>query len=226
MALKPVIDTLDGVSPAVREHYTAKDGKYHLTLEGEHPDTARVKEFRDSAITAAKERDALKAKFEGIDPATVAADKAKLADYEKAKPNERIAELEAKLAAANASANSSILKDAVTGAFVRAGGRLDAADFVLQKAGDRLAVENGVVVGKGFDPSRPGVRLDVDGFIALMVREHGFAFKPSGGGGANPSPGGGGPSRANELVDPTPQQLGEHAAAIKAGRVKVRYSNS
>lgn len=88
MALKPVIDTLDGLPSAVREHYTkADDGKFRLTLDGEHPAEARVKEFRDSAIAAVKERDALKSKFDGIDPDTVKADRSKLAAFEQAKPS-------------------------------------------------------------------------------------------------------------------------------------------
>jgi hypothetical protein len=67
--------------------------------------------------------------------------------------------------------------------------------------------------------------MTVDGFIAMQIRQSDFAFHPSSGGGANPQPGGS-PSRANELVDPTDQQLGQYAYDIKAGKLKVRYSNS
>jgi hypothetical protein len=47
----------------------------------------------------------------------------KLTEYENARPNELIAELEAKLAAAQATTNAAALKDAVTSAFIKAGGR-------------------------------------------------------------------------------------------------------
>jgi hypothetical protein len=50
-------------------------------------------------------------------------------------------------------------------------------------------------------------------------------FLPSNGGGANPKPGGGGPSGGKELRNPTPQQLGEHGAAIRDGKIRVVYDN-
>jgi hypothetical protein len=227
MALKFVIDSLDGLPPAVREHYSkAEDGKFRLTLDGDHPDAGRVKEFRESAIAAIKERDALKTRFDGIDPDVVKADKAKLTAFETSKPNERIAELEGKLSAMQASANASILSNAVRTAFLATGGRPDAAEYIATKAASQFTVdETGGLVGKGFDPSKPGEKLTIEGFIAIQLRESPFAFKPSSGGGTPANPGAN-PSRSNELVDPTPQQLGAHAADIRAGRVKVRYSNS
>jgi hypothetical protein len=225
MALKFVIDSLDGLPPAVREHYTQKDGKYHLTMDGEHPDTGRVKEFRESAIAAIKERDTLKTRFEGIDPDVVRTDKAKLTAYETAKPNERIAELESKLATMQASASANVLNNAVRTAFLATGGRPDAADYIATKAASQFTVDDsGGIVGKSFDPTKPGEKLTIEGFVALQVRESPFAFKPSSGGGTPPNPGAT-PSRSNELRNPTPNQLGDPAtaAAIKAGRLKVVY---
>jgi hypothetical protein len=138
VALKFVVDSLDGLPPAVREHYVEKDGKFCLSYEGEHPDTTRVAEFRANNIKLTKDL----ARFEGIDPDKVKTDGVKLAAYENARPNERIAELEAKLAAAQSSANASLLKDAVTAAFIKAGGRANAVDFIVAKANERLGVEN------------------------------------------------------------------------------------
>jgi hypothetical protein len=76
-----------------------------------------------------------------------------------------------------------------------------------------------------FDPNRPGEKLTVESFVAVQVRESDFAFHPSSGGGANPRPGAGsGRSGLPELVNPTPQQLGERGADILAGKVKVVYT--
>lgn len=69
MALKVVLDALDGVDDAVKPFYTEQDGKFVLAVEGvdDHPDVAnlksaygRTKEDRDKAKQAA---DALKARI-------------------------------------------------------------------------------------------------------------------------------------------------------------------
>ena len=88
MAVKYVIDRLEEVSAPLREHYVKGEGdKFYLATQGDHP---KVAEFREKNV-------ALMKKFEGIDPEIVAADRVKLAELEKAKPNERIAALEAEL---------------------------------------------------------------------------------------------------------------------------------
>jgi hypothetical protein len=231
MALKYIVDTLDGMSPAVREHYSkADDGKFRLTLDGGHPDTGRLAEFRDTNIGLKKTVDDLTAKFDGIDPVAVKAVATKLAEYETAKPNDRIAALESQLAEANKRANGAVLKDTVLSRFFPAGGRASAADFILSKAEKLFAVEGGAVVGSVFDPDNPGTKLTVDRFIELQLREADFAFKPSSGSGSAPARGLA--ARANhsgvkELRNPTPQQLGAAgtAADIKAGKLKVVYDH-
>lgn len=68
MALKTLLESIEGVDDAVKALYTEKDGKFILSLEGvdEHPDVAnlksayeRTKSDRDAARA---ERDALKSK--------------------------------------------------------------------------------------------------------------------------------------------------------------------
>jgi hypothetical protein len=231
MALKYTVDTLDGLSPAVRGHYTkADDGKFQLTLDGGHPDTARVAEFRDNNVKLTKERDDLLARFDGIDPAAVKATAAKLAALEQAKPDERIAALESQLAAANKRANEGVLKDAVSGAFLKSGGRPAASDYILSKAEKLFTVAaDGTLVSSAFDPDQPGVKLTVAAFINQQLKESSFAFQPSSGSGADPrrSTGGGNRSGAKELRNPTPQQLGDAAtaAAIRRGELKVVYDH-
>ena len=52
----------------LREHYTkADDSKFKLTLDGEPSESARVKEFRDSAIASKKALDELRTKYDGVD---------------------------------------------------------------------------------------------------------------------------------------------------------------
>lgn len=111
----------------------------------------------------------------------------------------------------------------MTDKFLKAGGRPNALDFMVTKAKDVFTVENGVPVGKVFDPNNPGQKLTLEGFINLQVKEADFAFLPSQGGGANPKPGAGGRPGVNELRNPTPSQLGDPAvgAAIRRGELKV-----
>jgi hypothetical protein len=218
--LRFVIEKIEDVATSLREHYTkGDDGKFRLSLDGEHPDTARVAEFRANNIKLTKDL----ARFEGIDPDKAKAESAELTELKKAKPDEKIAALEAKLAEAQGRADASVLKSAITDAFIRAGGRAEATEFMTTKATSLFAVENGVLVGRTFDPNRPGEKLSVDGFIAAQVRESAFAFKPSSGGGADPKPAGGQPG-GKRLVNPTPQELGANAAAIARGDIKVDYT--
>src|SRR5205809_8079866 len=99
MALKFAIDKLDDVAEPFREHYVKDGDKSYLATQGDHP---KVVQFRENNIKLTKEVEELrplKTKFEGIDPAAVAADRAKLAELAEAKPDARIAELETQLAA-------------------------------------------------------------------------------------------------------------------------------
>src|SRR5436309_3119324 len=81
--LKSIIDNLVEVPGNMREFYTARgDGKWEVSLDGEPSGfvaAEKLAEFRDGnrALNAK-----LKA-FDGIDPATVTATAAKLADLEK-----------------------------------------------------------------------------------------------------------------------------------------------
>jgi hypothetical protein len=95
----------------------------------------------------------------------------------------------------------------VSAAFLAAGGQPEAVDLIVVKApadADKL----------------PEWLQD-----AAVSKELGFAFRPSSGGGAQSSPRLG-VSSGNELRDPTPQQLGQHAKDIAAGKLTVVYSNS
>jgi hypothetical protein len=73
MALKTVIETLDGVDDAVQQFYAQDDsGNYVLQVEGvdQHPEVANLKSAYERTKadkkTAADERDALKARVEGL----------------------------------------------------------------------------------------------------------------------------------------------------------------
>src|SRR5262249_25005383 len=116
--------------------------------------------------------------FEGIDPTTVAATAVKLADLEqrfagiepeeykalKARPDlsSRVTELEAQLASEKAatttarqSADAAVFRSKVADAFVAAGGRPEALDFMIAKAQEQFTVKNGALTTTEFSTRRP-----------------------------------------------------------------------
>jgi hypothetical protein len=232
MALKVVLDTLDGVPAGLRDHYTkANDGKFHLTLDGEPP---KLTEFRNTNIELLKERDALKAKFDGIDPEVAKADRAKVLDLEKTNPDARLKVLEAELATEKAirietqrKADRSRVRDVLRVRATAAGVLPAAMDMLLDKAEPQFVMDGDVVKAKPntFSPTRPGEPLSVDEWMTGALKDLGFLFGRSNGGGSDGRPGGGsGGDGKTVLRDPTPQQLGEHAKAIAAGEMRIVYS--
>lgn len=196
------------------------------------PDDPKLAEFRDKNIALLKELDDFKSRFDGIDPVAVAADRTKLAELEKAKPHERIVELETQLASektarldAQKRADAHAIESKISDAFLKAGGQPKARTFIVAQAAPLFTIENGVLKGTKFSPLRPGEPMSLDEFILLQTRENSFAFMPSQGGGANPGQGGGGTSGVKELRDPSPQELGRYASDIAAGKVRVVYSS-
>jgi hypothetical protein len=225
MALKPILDTLDGLPPALREHYSkADDGKFKLALEGGHPDTARLAEFRDNNIKLTHSL----AKFDGVDPEEYKSLKAKAG----AGDAPDVAALRTELATEKAArldaqkrADNFLIESMIADAFLKAGGVPKARGFIIGLAKDQFSVEGGKLKGRSFSPDRPGEPLSVDEFVTLQTRENSYLFAASSGGGADPKRGGGGTSSVKELRDPSPSDLGRYASEISAGRLKVVYSS-
>jgi len=217
---------------------------------------ARLIEFRDTNVNLLKEVEPLRKIKEAlgdVDPATAKSTAAELAALKAsgvAKPGDIATQIQAAVQAAmepvvkeNAALKSSwqadreradagTLRTAIGEHFTKAGGVADALDFVLGRAKGIFVVENGVAktAPNVFSADKPGEPLSISEWMAKMVKESSFAFKPSTGGGASPqSPGGGaGAVKPGQivLIDPTPQQLGEHAKDIAAGKMVVRHSQT
>jgi len=84
MKLKKVLDSLEGLDEALHGLYEKQGDKYMLQIEDDDS-KAKIKEFRQSAIDAQKERDALKAeleKFKDVDPDKYREAMSKLQDLE------------------------------------------------------------------------------------------------------------------------------------------------
>jgi hypothetical protein len=193
-------------------------------------DDPKLAEFRDKNIALLKELDDLKKAYEGIDPVAVPVALARLAELEKAKPNERISALEAELAtektahaASRKQADASLIETKLSDAFLKVGGRPEARGFIVAAAAGQFTVENGVLKGTQFSPSRPGEPMTPDEWLLLQTKANAFCFLPSSGGGADPKHGGGGTVSGKVLRNPTPQDLGRHAKEIASGEMRISY---
>ena len=192
-------------------------------------DDPKLAEFRENNTRLMKEIDELKAKYQGIDPTAVLADRARLAEFEKDKPHERATALAAELATEKAAhadtrqrADGALIENKIADAFSRAGGRPQARTFIVAQAAGMFTVEKGELKGTKHSPTRPGESMTLDEWITLQSRENAFAFFSSGGGGADPKPGGA--LFAGKLLrNPTPQDLGRYAKELASGEMKVSY---
>jgi len=214
----------------------------------------KVVEFRDNNIKLKKEVDdlaPLKTKFEGIDPEeakTAIAKVKELGSKGVTKPDDiaalvaegvkaatkpladQVALMQASSVADRKRADDATLRQHVGEKFVKIGGVPSAMDFIIGKASSSFEIVDGVVKAKStqFSSERPGEPLTVDEWLSAQTKESDFAFKASAGGGAANVGGPGGPvlkPGQTLLKDPTPQQLGEFADAIRKGTMKVVYSN-
>lgn len=234
MSLKYEVSRLEELPESVREHYTKVGDKYHLTFDGPLP---KAEEFRanNTRLMAQVEEQTAKLKaFEGFDPATVAANKAKADELDTTKA--QLATVSADLAteraartAAQTKADAALLRDTVTAKALKAGARPDALEIIADKASAVFGVEGDAVKSKGaFSKEKPGEPLSIDEWLGGAIKEFPFLWQPSSGGGASPRSSlfGGGGSGGKVLVNPTPRQLGDPATAeaIRTGRIKVEYT--
>ena len=118
--------------------------------------------------------------------------------------------------------DQSQLSSEISTAFLEAGGRPAALEFLTAQARDVFEVVDGEVQAKPgqYSKRRAGEPLPVDEWMEAQTQAVGFAFGNSAGGGAVPSVGANNNS-GSVLRDPTPQELGRHAKAITEGRMKI-----
>jgi hypothetical protein len=235
MALKPVYEKQDQIPQPLREHYVERDGKFVLQHDGEHPDS-KVGDWRERNITLLKERDGLlkengelKDKYKDIDPAVVAADRAKLADLERRKPDERVTALEAENATLKAEAARIKLRAALTAKAASAGVHNNAVEMAVNELEQDFVMEGDVVKAKPglFSPDRPGEARTPEESLMLLSRSKDFLFKRSSGSGSggDGSHAGGTGSSVRIIRNPSPAEIGKWASEVVAGRAKFEHDN-
>jgi hypothetical protein len=234
------VSDISKVPVALRECYTQRDGKFVLNTKGEHP---KVTEFRNRNVEVLKERDELKARIDGMDVEAAKVAQTKLAEleakYAGIDPDAartaltKVPTLEQALATERASKtelqrtfDATTLRDGLKAQAAAAGARASALDIIAGKLEPKFTVANGVIAAKPglFSPDHPGTPLTVEEELMAVAKGFDYLFEPSKGGGApGGAGGGGGTSSGRVLRNPTPQQLGQHAKDIRAGKIRVEY---
>jgi hypothetical protein len=145
-------------------------------------------------------------------------------DADVAKLKLQLAEAQSATAAATQERDALVHRSAVSAAFLAAGGRPEAVDYIVGKA--PFAIVDGELKPKAGEPS-PTI---TEWLLDQAAGPHAFAFHRSTGGGA---PGAKAPTlalgpRANVkmITNPSPQELGEHASAIAAGSHRATCSDA
>ncbi len=243
MSLKYMVDTLDGVPDAVRPLYAEKDGKFVLAVDGVVP-KEKLDEFRDNNIALRRDMDAMRAKFDGIDPdeARKLAEQAQKQRDKKLVDAGRVDELLAERVAAmkaefdkqtgtlaserdklSTQLGGLVVDGAIRDAAMKAGVRPTAVEDVLLRGRVVFRLQDGKAVA--FDGDKPlfgkaGEPLDVTEWVNGLADRAPHLFEPSRGAGTPPA-GSGGRAPAGTIA------RGDHAAflanldKIVSGAVKV-----
>jgi hypothetical protein len=182
---------------------------------------AKVDEFRQSNVELLK---AAK-QWEGLDATAAREALAKVAaggSDDVVKLKIELAQSKSEAVAAQSAAAQAAFATTIGMEALRVGAIPEAVEVLVAKAGKVFAMKEGALTTEAF--GAPGVKLTVQEWLQAQFKESAFCFKPSTGGGANHQKGRGDTSDGKTILrNPTSQQLGEQASAIKAGRVKVEY---
>jgi len=157
-------------------------------------DTAKLERLKviDPDRYAVLEANALKLKGKGVDDPDELDAKLKLMlDAALGPVKAELATEKTARAEAQGRADKALLRQVIGEKFQKAGGKVSALDFIVDKAPFRVA-ENAIKAHDGkFSATKPGSPLEVDEWLSGVTKEYDFAFEPSKGGGANPGSGNG-----------------------------------
>lgn len=260
--MKAIISSLEEVPENLRGEYEPKNGKFQLKVEGDYPPlveaTTKVNEFRTTNVNLLREIEPLrvmKLEFDGIDAKAAKDAIAKVKtlgdkgitspdDFEArvrtvaedlVKPlREQLATSTAETVAERSRANDFLIQTTISDAFIKAGGKAKATDFVVGLGKGVFEVKDGKVVAKPgkFSTDKPGEVLGMTEWLGQVAKDHDYVLEPSKGGGATNqnNPGQTTTPVLKEgqrlLKNPTPQELGAASADIVAGKVKVVYETA
>lgn len=225
----------------------AEDGSLELQLDGEHPDTVKLKaveqklaEFRDhnrSLHVKTAELETQLAAFDGVDvnalQAQVAAlSKEKTALTERLRPIEGLDDIEAlktaaeELPAAQArvselqrALDDRTLDSALDAELLKRGVLEQAVEYARLEGRKVFRVAEGQVTTETPSPTRPGQTMTIHEWVNQFANEKAFAVKPSRGAGVVPASGA--PPSKLTISKYDAEAFGKHAEQIATGHVRV-----
>ena len=245
MALKTVVDSLEAVPEALREHYVEENGSFVLAHDGND----RIKEFRENNISLKKQAEELQTKlknYDGVDPEKYR----ELTELERQKRDKELIEkgdvetlLNERLASERTTyqkqldaINTELTKtrgelvatkvtDTLKTAAANAGVRPEAMDDVVRLAsgnwelreGTPTLVQNGEVV---LSKEKPGEPMGMGEYFKSMLHEKPFYFQTSAGSGGGSQMN----ARGVKVIPNDPVLIGQYAEAIQKGEVVIEGS--
>lgn len=158
---------------------------------------AKLKDI-DPDDYAALKATAAKLKAKGVnDPEDLEARLKAMLDAALAPVNEKLAASEQARAAAQEKADEALLRETIGAAYLKAGGRATALDFVIGEFKRDFHVVDNAVRPKGnlYSSEKPGQPMSHEEWLGTAVQKYDFAFEPSKGGGATSAGAGGGTAK-------------------------------
>jgi len=245
VALKTVVDSLEAVPEALREHYTEENGSFVLAHDGND----RIKEFRDNNINLKQQTEELETKlkgFEGIDPAKYQ----ELAELERQKRDKELIEkgeidtlLNERLESVKTTYQTQIdaikteldttrgelvatkVTDTLKTAAANAGVRPEAMSDVVALAssnwelreGTPTLVQDGEVV---LSKENVGEPMGMPEYFKSMLQDKPFYFQSSAGSGGGSQTN----ARGARVISNDPAEIGRYAEEIAKGEVVIEGS--
>ncbi|WP_029458240.1 hypothetical protein [Solidesulfovibrio alcoholivorans] len=240
MALKLVLDTLDGLEEGQKALYVEKDGKFHLDVDGLE-DTSGLKSALQKERDRARDFEKKLAGLKDLDPEEYARLKKeaeeratkqmeekgefdKLREKWRADQEKKEAEFKAKLAEKDALLRKLHLDREVRDAALKAGVLPDDVEDVMHLTSPRFRMEEDggiTVLGKDGQPSPD----DLSAFFAKTYKEERpkfYAGTGATGGGAQPPKGGQHGGTPQTILASDTKAFGANLEDIAAGKIKVQ----
>jgi len=139
---------------------------------------------------------------------------------------QRVEKSEADALADRHRADEYLFQTQIADRFIKVGGKAKATDFIVGLAKETFEIKDKVLTTKSgkFNPEKPGELISIEDWLTSTLKEHDYTVEPSKGGGAPTVKSAGGATlKAGQtlLKNPTPQELGQFASEIAAGKIKV-----
>lgn len=122
-------------------------------------------------------------------------------------------------------ADSALLREMIGSKATKIGAKANALGFLIGQAEGSFVVKDEKVVARDakFSVKKPGEPLEIDEWLEGAIKDYDFAFGPSLGG--EPAPTGSGLGKpkpgVKQLVNPTPQELGQYSKQIAKGEMQI-----